>query len=201
MGRNSNSSWDEIAIVRTGRKTLAFFLLSGVQEFVCDSSCEGTFQTCFKIGHHTYCCNCTPCRFHPFSKHPSYITIWGIATILLQIAVEWWETAIDDDHDQDRLPKDVLHTWSWSKFPQENLLHMWSCVVLWNFGPAPLPKYVGEFCCINFGSFCRGFLSKIFRGTFSHKNVGKKSGDKIHKKIRRPKNKNPQKIRPAKNER
>ena len=63
------------------------------------------------------------------------------------------------------------------------------------FGPAPLQKIVGDFCCINFGGFCRGFSWRIFLGTFSHKNEGKKSGDKI----RRLKNKNPLKIRSAKN--
>ena len=68
-----------------------------------------------------------------------------------------------------------------------------------NVGPAPLQKCVGDFCCINFGGFCRGFSWRIFLGTFSHKNEEKISGDKIREKIRRLKNKNPRKIRPAKN--
>ena len=69
-----------------------------------------------------------------------------------------------------------------------------------NVGPAPLQKCVGNFCCINFGGFCRGFSWRIFLGTFSHKNEEKKSGDKICEKIRRPKNKNPRKIRSAENQ-
>ena len=54
-------------------------------------------------------------------------------------------------------------------------------------GPAPLQKFVGDFCCINFGGFCRGFSWRIFLGTFQHKNEEKKSGDTIREKIRRPK--------------
>ena len=68
-----------------------------------------------------------------------------------------------------------------------------------NIGPAPLQKCVGDFCCINFGGFSRGFSWRIFLGTFSHKNEEKKSGEKIREKIRRLKNKNPQKIRSAMN--
>ena len=45
-----------------------------------------------------------------------------------------------------------------------------------------------DFCCINFGGFSRGFSWRIFLGTFSHKNEGKKSGEKIREKIRRLKN-------------
>ena len=58
---------------------------------------------------------------------------------------------------------------------------------------------VGDLCCINFGGFCRGFSWRIFLGTFSHKNEEKKSGEKIREKIRWLKNKNPRKIRSAKN--
>ena len=67
------------------------------------------------------------------------------------------------------------------------------------FGLAPLQKIVGDFCCRKFGGFCRGSSWRIFLGTFSHKNEEKKSGDKLREKIRRIKNKNPQKIRSAKN--
>ena len=67
------------------------------------------------------------------------------------------------------------------------------------FGLAPLQKIVGDFCCINFGGFCRGFSWRIFLGTFSHKNEEKKSGDKIRDKIRRLKKYNPREIRSAKN--
>ena len=45
-------------------------------------------------------------------------------------------------------------------------------------GPAPLQKCVGDFCCINFGGFCRGFSWRIFLATFEVK----KSGEKIHEK-------------------
>ena len=41
-------------------------------------------------------------------------------------------------------------------------------------GPDPLQKCVEDFCCINFGGFCRGFSWRIFLGTFSHKNEEKK---------------------------
>ena len=48
----------------------AFFLLFRVQKFVCNGSCEGTFQTCFKCGRRGNYCSRTPCQSHPFSKHP-----------------------------------------------------------------------------------------------------------------------------------
>ena len=36
-----------------------------------------------------------------------------------------------------------------------------------NVGPASLQKCVGDFCCVNFGGFCRGGFSwRIFPGTF-----------------------------------
>ena len=60
-----------------------------------------------------------------------------------------------------------------------------------NFLPWAICRNVLEdFCCINFGGFCRGFSWRIFLGTFSHKNEEKKSGEKIREKIRRLKNKN-----------
>ena len=49
-------------------------------------------------------------------------------------------------------------------------------------GTAPLQKCVGDFCCISFGGFCRGFSWRIFEGTFSHKNEEKKSATKSAKK-------------------
>ena len=52
-----------------------------------------------------------------------------------------------------------------------------------NVGLPPLQKIVGDFCCINFGGFCRGFSWRVFLGTFSHKNEEKRSGDKIREKI------------------
>ena len=65
-------------------------------------------------------------------------------------------------------------------------------------GPAPVQKCVGDFCGINFGGFCREFSWRIFWALFPTKMRENKSGDKIRKKIRRPKNKNPRKIRSAK---
>ena len=61
-----------------------------------------------------------------------------------------------------------------------------------NLGPAPAQKCVGDFCYINVGGFCRQLSWRILLGTFPHK-WGEKSSDKIRKKIRRPKYKNPQK--------
>ena len=48
--------------------------------------------------------------------------------------------------------------------------------------------------------FAGDFPGGFFWALFPHKNEEKKSGDKIREKIRRPKNKNPQKIRSAKNQ-
>ena len=53
-------------------------------------------------------------------------------------------------------------------------------------GP-PLQKCVGDFCCINFGGFCRGFSWRIFLGTFSHKNEKKSPKKKSAKKSVLPK--------------
>ena len=44
-------------------------------------------------------------------------------------------------------------------------------------GLAPVQKCVGDFCCVNFGGFCRGFSWRILLGTFSHKNEEQKSGN------------------------
>ena len=72
--------------------------------------------------------------------------------------------------------------------------HLWSLGLsdiqithIADLGPAPLQKCVGDFCCIEFGGFSRGFPWRIFLGTFPHKNEEKKSGEKIREKIRRPK--------------
>ena len=35
-------------------------------------------------------------------------------------------------------------------------------IVKYNAGPAPLQKCVGDFCCVNFGGFCRGFSWRFF---------------------------------------
>ena len=53
--------------------------------------------------------------------------------------------------------------------------------------PAPLQKCVGDFRCINFGGFCRGFSWRIFLGTFSHKNEEKNPARKSAKKSGGPK--------------
>ena len=41
-------------------------------------------------------------------------------------------------------------------------------------GPAPLQKCVGDFCCANFGGFCRGFSSRIFLEDISPQKWGEK---------------------------
>ena len=64
--------------------------------------------------------------------------------------------------------------------------------------PSPSAEMCRGFLLYKFWRICRGFSWRIFLGTFSHKNEEKKSGDKIRKKIRRLKNKNPRKIRSAK---
>ena len=63
------------------------------------------------------------------------------------------------------------------------------CVILF-FGPAPLQKCAGDFCCINSGGgvlpaiFLEDFLGP-FRTDMRRKNP---AGQKIREKIRRPKN-------------
>ena len=87
----------------------------------------------------------------------------------------------------------LLRSWIWGLPKASHLPHFP------HFSPRPICRSVSEdFCCINFGGFSRGFSWRIFLGTFSHKNEEKKSGEKIREKIRRPKNKNPRKIRSAK---
>ena len=61
--------------------------------------------------------------------------------------------------------------------------------------PDTLQKYVRDFCCANFGGFCRGLSWRIFLCTFSHKKEEKKTGDKSVKQIHRAENINPRKIR------
>ena len=66
-------------------------------------------------------------------------------------------------------------------------------------GRAPLQKCVGDFLLYKFGRILPGIFLEDFSGHFSPEE--KKSGGKIREKIRRPKNKNPRKIRSAKNRR
>ena len=61
------------------------------------------------------------------------------------------------------------------------------------FWPGPSAEMCRGFLLYNFGGFCRGFSWRMFLGTFSPQNEEIKSGDKICEKIRRTKNKNPQK--------
>ena len=65
------------------------------------------------------------------------------------------------------------------------------------FAPANLQKCVGGVLLYKFWRIFPGIFLEDFSGTFSHKNGEKKSGEKIREKIRRPKNKNPRKIRSA----
>ena len=53
---------------------------------------------------------------------------------------------------------------------------------VWSVGPAPLQKCAGDFCCVNFGGFCRGFSWRIFLGTFSQKMRRKNPARKSAKK-------------------
>ena len=61
-------------------------------------------------------------------------------------------------------------------------------------GPAPLQKCAGDFCCIAFARFCRGYSWRTFLSTFFPQRQENESGDKIGEKIRRLNNRNPRKI-------
>ena len=65
-------------------------------------------------------------------------------------------------------------------------------------GPAPPQKCVGDFCCVNFGGFRRGFSWRIFLGTLSHKNEEKNPARKSAKKSGGPKIKISEKSFPPK---
>ena len=78
--------------------------------------------------------------------------------------------------------------WGWGFFPffQPLAFSCDSCAVvaqelnIIELGPVPQQKeVVGDFCSTNFGGFCRGFSWRIFWALVSHKNVEKKSGDKM----------------------
>ena len=75
--RNSscNSSCD--AIPRNGRRTIALFLLFRVQSFICNRLCEGMFQHVSSVVAAARYCSLTPCRFHPFFKHPKIDGLTG----------------------------------------------------------------------------------------------------------------------------
>ena len=64
--------FDLVAPQRQMQFLIAIFILMlfRMKQFVCNSSCEETFQTCFKCGLRRKYCSRTPCRLHPFSKHP-----------------------------------------------------------------------------------------------------------------------------------
>ena len=96
-----------------------------------------------------------------------------------------------------------IHPCVWGGEEMDTTYKAWWVALHWvcdsqTTGPAPLQKCVGDFCCVNSGGFYRGFSWRIFLGTFPTK-MRKKSGDKIHEQIWRPKNKNPRKIRSDKN--
>ena len=88
--RNSscNSSYD--AIDRSGRKTIAFFLLCRLQRFVCNTSHEGGSKHVSSVGCRGKYCNPTSCRFHPLGggggltqgrfvilRFPLFCSVWG----------------------------------------------------------------------------------------------------------------------------
>ena len=52
-----------------------------------------------------------------------------------------------------------------------HFFNLWALRVY--IGPAPLQKVVGDFCCINFGGFCKGFCCRISLCTLSPKNEEK----------------------------
>ena len=54
-------------------------------------------------------------------------------------------------------------------------------------GPAPLQKCVGDFCCINFGRFCRDFPGGFFWALFPTKMRRKNPATKSAKKSGGPK--------------
>ena len=68
-----------------------------------------------------------------------------------------------------------------------------------SFWPGPSAEMCRGFLLCKFWRILPGIFLEDFSGTFSHKNEEKKSGEKIREKIRRPKTKNPRKIRSAKN--
>ena len=71
--RNSscNSSCD--TIVRNGGENVAFLLLLRVQQFVCNSQCEGTFQTCSKCGLPRQVLQSHPLPISPLLKTPELL--------------------------------------------------------------------------------------------------------------------------------
>ena len=66
-------------------------------------------------------------------------------------------------------------------------LRPWGLSFLQMLGLAPLQKCVGDFCCINFGGFCRGFCWRIFLGIFPTKMRRKNPARKSAKKSGGPK--------------
>ena len=125
----------------------------------------------------------------PFWKPPSYLpmTLFGVDKRVVSKSV------VSADVPPERKPERgyVRQNHPFTKPPFSLPVTNDSCIRCPNqiLGPAPLQKCVGDFCCINFGGFCRGFSWRIFLGTFSHKNEEKKIGEKIREKIRRPKTK------------
>ena len=72
--RNSSCNSPCDAIARNGRRTIALFLLFRVQQFVCNRLCEGCSKHVSSVVAAAKYCSLTPCQFHPFSKHPSFVS-------------------------------------------------------------------------------------------------------------------------------
>ena len=58
----------------------------------------------------------------------------------------------------------ALMVWWWQQ--ASKLRNLFGTPTRTYLGPAPLQKCVGDFCCINFGGFCRGFSWRIISGHF-----------------------------------
>ena len=67
-----------------------------------------------------------------------------------------------------------------------------------NYCPSQSAEVCRRILLYKYWRIFSGIFLEDFSGHFSHKNEEKKSGEKIREKIRRPKNKNPRKIRSAK---
>ena len=70
--RNSscNSSCD--AIARNGRRTIALFCCFECKSLFAIGRVKGCSKHASNVAVAAKYCNLTPCRFHPFSKHPTF---------------------------------------------------------------------------------------------------------------------------------
>ena len=59
--------------------------------------------------------------------------------------------------------------------PPPNISESRLATCKFHFGLAPLQKIVRDFCCIEFGGFCRGFPWMTFSGHLSPTKIGRKT--------------------------